>query len=80
MLLQKITFLIVRSTCLHLFFCSLSGLNFVLSVGIKHVAGVLMQLEVGLHQTHAILYIYKAVFLFVYVGLALRHRLYREQY
>lgn len=36
--------------------------------------------ELGFHQTHAILYIYEVVFLYVYVGLALMHRLYREQY
>lgn len=37
-------------------------------------------LEFGLHQTGAILYIYEDVFLYVCNGLALLHRLYREQY
>lgn len=37
-------------------------------------------LEFGLHRTRAILYIYKVVLLYVYDGLAMLHRLYREQY
>lgn len=82
MLFQKITFLIVRSTSSPpFFFFPFYDVN-LLSVGDTHVAGVLMQLVVGfgLHQTRAILYIYKIVFLYVYDGLALLHRLYREQY
>lgn len=55
---------------------------FFLSAGDKNVAGVQLQLvlDIGLHQTWAILYIYKVVILYVYDELALLHRLYREQY
>lgn len=63
MLLQKITFLIVRSSRLHNFF--FSSHDFILSVGIEHVAGVFMLvLEHGHHRRRTILYVYEVVFVY----------------